>query len=824
MKGFTKFSVGIFFLLFSICLQASEFQVTVIKSEEDIPEKFCPLGKKGDYLVSDGKYLALVGTTPRIRQSFYKYPIENTMGSIIGFLPGGRNLKSDLIIGSPYVKVQGEGRYLAYDSILPAERQSSDGSFAFLAKAVFKGNEGEKARIATTYCFVPESGRIDIASTIENTGNTDIHKLEYSLYFTDNQIYSFSPFSKEDHPDRFFRIFPKKGYYLGWIDRNPALGEYEPLPVNLAPGKTHEIRYILLVDVENSELLRKIYDILNIKAEKARIDFADFQGDLLEVIVRDSGSSEFFRSFIEGSAALEIRLPPGLYSVRANLFPTVCDSTLLVAEGKENLCTLHDLPKGKVRVKIENDGGGFEPGKVTFIGISQTKTPYFRPLNPIETGNYVEQFKNSCYPPREGLEKELPSGTYLVFASRGPEYTLDQKTVEITAGSLLELAFRINKVVDTGDFISVDPHLHTLNSDGSVTTAERVKSVIAEGVDVAVSTDHNFVTDFQPALEELGLEEYLIPMCGEEVSPIDKDTNYLPEFNRYPLKVRENEPNNGAIETGFTNQNLPLYEKSREKDPGSLIHVNHPNNDYFSFFKLDRESAASARAGFDAPFDVMEVLNGPCFPSKSDYVVVEDWLHLLNRGYFYPLVGSSDSHEIDRDEPGYSRTYVYYEGGKKEKPDERALIAAMKQGRSFASTGPVVEFRVNDKYTAGDSFTDKEGKAHITIKVQSAPWVSVDELRIIVNGERKNVALVRIPRAAVRMIHGEATVKLERDAYIVIEVIGKKSLFPVVQRVFEGCGPLPYAITNPVFIDVDGNGRFDPPWPKIKFIKELPHF
>jgi hypothetical protein len=32
------------------------------------------------------------------------------------------------------------------------------------------------------------------------------------------------------------------------------------------------------------------------------------------------------------------------------------------------------------------------------------------------------------------------------------------------------------------------------------------------------------------------------------------------------------------------------------------------------------------------------------------------------------------------------------------------------------------------------------------------------------------------------------------------------------------CGPLPYALTNPIFIDVDGNGKFDSPLPKIKFI------
>ena len=64
---------------------------------------------------------------------------------------------------------------------------------------------------------------------------------------------------------------------------------------------------------------------------------------------------------------------------------------------------------------------------------------------------------------------------------------------------------------------------------------------------------------------------------------------------------------------------------------------------------------------------------------------------------------------------------------------------------------------------------------------------------------------------------------LQRDSNIVIEVAGKRSLYPVSQskrdRIGIASGPLPYALTNPVFIDVDGNSTFDPPWPeKIKFL------
>jgi len=131
-----------------------------------------------------------------------------------------------------------------------------------------------------------------------------------------------------------------------------------------------------------------------------------------------------------------------------------------------------------------------------------TGTPYFKPENPLETNNSHEYFKNSCFPQAEGLMVDLPVGTYMISASRGPEYTLDQKVVEVLKNSELELVFKIDKVVDTEDLISVDSHMHTLNSDGSMTIAERIKSVAAEGVDVAISTDHNTLSDYAPVLNK----------------------------------------------------------------------------------------------------------------------------------------------------------------------------------------------------------------------------------------------------------------------------------------------------------------------------------
>lgn len=102
------------------------------------------------------------------------------------------------------------------------------------------------------------------------------------------------------------------------------------------------------------------------------------------------------------------------------------------------------------------------------------------------------------------------------------------------------------------------------------------------------------------------------------------------------------------------------------------------------------------------------------------YKSIEDWFHLMNRGYYFPLMGSSDTHSIDREEPGYSRTYVTYKGEDGDNLNWEALAQAIRKGHSFISNGPIVEFKVNGKYSSGDSFTERSGKVELTSEVSES--------------------------------------------------------------------------------------------------------
>ncbi|MDH4258651.1 MAG: hypothetical protein OEV50_07530, partial [Candidatus Aminicenantes bacterium] len=591
MKAYRK-SLAAFLLLIPVLLLGSEFQVKIIQSEDDLPEKFCSIWKAGDFLVSDGETLAIIGGVKRYLKSTTNYPAADALGSIISFAPAGKKVKSDMIVGAPVIRIKDKKEEVFYSSVKPVKQDTPDGSLTVEATASYSGKKGSKARVQTLYRFFPGEARIDVTSSLTNTGKNTLEELDYSVYFSALHSYSFSPFNREMHPELRFRVYQKKGHYLAWLNRNPLEEEAEHIPGTLEPGQVYTTRHTLLVDTDHEELLQKIYQIFGVEAEEVALNFKDLNGKMTEVMVRDAFSSAvFFRSFLEDPFSLSLVLPGGTYWVRANFFPAVLEKLLAVKPGEENICILEDSPLGIVKVKIQDSQGQHVPGKVAFVGLAPTETPYFEPDNPVETGRNWETFKNSVFPEERGLEVKLPVGTYLAYASRGPEYSLDKKVIEVLKDEPLELIFRIDKVVKTPGLISIDPHMHTRESDGRMGVAERLRSVVAEGVEVAVASDHNTITDYSPALRKLGLNRYLAVITGNEVT-----VSGMIHYNTYQVKYRPEEEENGAI-SPLADEVSPLFEASRQKDQEAILQVNHPRAGtlgYFNNYQLDLESAAFA--------------------------------------------------------------------------------------------------------------------------------------------------------------------------------------------------------------------------------------
>jgi hypothetical protein len=792
--------------------------IQVVKDPAALPQPFARLARAGDVFVTDGRYAALVAASTRTAWSAINYGTPDIAGYIAAFLPSGAAARPDVQFGYPLLRLAGKAVFVTPGSVKP------EGN-AVVARSSLRGPDGLLLDVVVRYTFAFGAGRIDIAAEIRNSGPTEARGLSFSLGTTSWQSYLFGPYNAERFPSLNFRIYERPDHALAWYNPNPVETAKDPLPGSLRPGAVYRLSNSMFTAVAVPDLLERLYRLIQVPTVQAHLEIKKFDGPA-EVIVRDPASGAlFFRTFIQKAGPLVFPVPQGTYSVRANLFPAVVEKKFVAsaAAGKDpkaNVWTIEAPAYERVHVVLVDHNGRPVPGKVSFIGLEPAATPYFAPEDPVATGRAWETKKNAVYPPAGGLDVRLPAGTYLAAASRGPEYGVATLVLEVLSGEPRELLFTIDRVLSTPGLVSVDPHMHTLFSDGSVSVAERLRSAVAEGLDAVVSADHNRVTDYGPDLLSTGLGREIAFVSGSEVTARTGSIH----FNMVPAAIPPGDPTTGSISVQDETPAV-LFAAARAMNPGTIIQLNHPRSGslgYFNNYHLDPEKGAFADASFDPGFDVMEAMNGAVFGGDNRRAI-EDWFHLVNRGYPVRVVGSSDAHGVDGGETGYSRTYVLMTEPVAGSIDREALTAALKNGRSFVSNGPIVAVKANGKATFGDLVAAKKGRVDLDIAVTGAPWLDVSEVRIVIDGERREPLPLEGADGGTVKFRGRVRVETPRDGWIAIEVKGSRSLFPVLQQPSNDGTPkeaaLPYAITNPIFVDANGDGRSDPVWPEKIVIK-----
>jgi hypothetical protein len=128
--------------------------------------------------------------------------------------------------------------------------------------------------------------------------------------------------------------------------------------------------------------------------------------------------------------------------------------------------------------------------------------------------------------------------------------------------------------------------------------------------------------------------------------------------------------------------------------------------------------------------------------------------------------------------------------------------------RSFFTTAPFVTVECRGK-GIGDTVSVEDGSARVTVLVQAAPWVSVSAVTVFVNGVASEQWVVPASTSVIRL-RRDLDVPLAGDTFVVVRAEGDEPLWPSVGDLTQ-FRVLPFALTNPLFIDADGNGRYDAP-------------
>jgi hypothetical protein len=418
----------------------------------------------------------------------------------------------------------------------------------------------------------------------------------------------------------------------------------------------------------------------------------------------------------------------------------------------------------------------------------------------------------------------LAPGSYRVIAVRGPEYEAVETSIEVRAGKEVRLEIApLARTTATPGWISADLHVHSGESfDSNLPQPKQIVAFAASGAEVLVAAEHDRIFDPRPAIARSGLADLLVSITGVEITSAFEggDSPYTTgHLNVFPML-----PVRGAYRGGAP----PLEGRRlrdaladlRQLDPAPFVQLNHPrpgpgegaDDTLFSHLgvvgenfdptlSLSQEPNSvliekdAAHAGRDLDYHAVELLNGPNLVRFRR--VRADWYSLLLQGEIIVGTSNSDSHRLGVI-VGLPRTYVQMPDASLAAFDENDFMQSLRKGRSYGSTGPFVTAHLDDA-GMGDLHRGSSGTLHV--KVDAAPWVPVNEWRAYVNGELVH----RAPISA----GGEASLPLvfPSDAFVTVEVQGPaEGLYRHVLPDFT-----PFAFTNPIFVDSDGNGRFDAP-------------
>jgi len=387
----------------------------------------------------------------------------------------------------------------------------------------------------------------------------------------------------------------------------------------------------------------------------------------------------------------------------------------------------------------------------------------------------------------------VPPGEHRVIVSRGYEYELLDETVTVAAGETAEIEAKLEHSVDSTGVMCADFHIHSQQSADSHDPVElKVKSAIADGLDIPCSSEHEWVVDFGPVVKKLGLEEWAFGMPSEELT-----TFRWGHFGVVPVVPRPGSYNNGAIDwVGLTP--AQTFAKIDELDEQPALIVNHPRSGLGGFFSstlLDPDTGKPGNTDlWSDNFDAVEVFNDSDFDeNRSDSV--RDWFNLLNLGMRVFAVGNSDSHHIRTSPVGYPRTCFDFGHDDPTKLSAEAVRDALIAGRSTISGGLLMTVVGPGGKGPGQNVSGGS-KLEFTVTVESPSWIDAADLEVFVDGKKiATETLLPLGNTTSNRYVNQVQVSLEAGSWVVFHARGKSDLAPLHP------GRMAFAASNPIFAE-----------------------
>ncbi|HVV86264.1 MAG TPA: CehA/McbA family metallohydrolase, partial [Kofleriaceae bacterium] len=411
----------------------------------------------------------------------------------------------------------------------------------------------------------------------------------------------------------------------------------------------------------------------------------------------------------------------------------------------------------------------------------------------------------------DGSPMRLPllRGRYHVIVSRGPEYELYERDVDLSSGEPVTLAPMLEHVVDTTGVQCGDFHIHTIRSnDAQDDAVYKVQSAMSDGVEIMLRSDHEWVGDFQPLIEQHGWDRWVMGVGSIEMTsfevwghmgvfPVTADASQVnagaPAWQTFPSAAS---PGGDVV----TLNPVDVFNAVRARPEHPTIIINHPQGatNYFGYVGLDPATGLVGQPQYwDDKFNLVEVFNNSGWDQNRPGTIAS-WFALLNSGRHVFAVGSSDSHTVRTSPVGYPRTCVRLGKDDPREIDGDAIRDQLVLGHATVSGGIYVDTAVGQA-GPGDLATGLGAQATVDVRVQAASWVDVDTVEVIVDGE--TVATIPVTdddadpmNPAVRLHRSIPVDVASGGSWVVVAATGGDDLSPVHP------GKATFGVANPIFL------------------------
>lgn len=355
-------------------------------------------------------------------------------------------------------------------------------------------------------------------------------------------------------------------------------------------------------------------------------------------------------------------------------------------------------PANRVRLSILDSDG--TPTTAEFVIKDQQGRVYPARSRRLEPDFF---FHDQIYR-QDGDELLLPAGTYDVRYSRGPEYLVERRTMQVQEGRPHTESFRLKRWIHMAEkgWYSGDHHIHAAGCSHYEAPTEGVLPVAMMRHILGEDLNVGCVLTWGPCWY------HQKQFFDGKVHPLSKDQNvmrYDVEVSGFPsshaghlclLRLTEDDyPGTTRIEE-WPSWDLPVLKWGKEQ--GGVVGFSHSG--------WGMEVPSTTLPTLDMPrFDgiganeyIVDVVHDVCdFISAVDTPIVWElnpWYHTLNCGFTCRISGETDFPCIYDDKVGLGRSYIKLQ----DKLDYDQWVKGLKDGRSYVSDGlsHLYDFKANN--------------------------------------------------------------------------------------------------------------------------------